>query len=153
ELKNLRDALAALQKNPPDLPSAMGTTEDKIADVAIHIRGSTLKLGDVAPRHTPPVLRGPQPPQFSASESGRRELAQWLVDPQHPLTARVMVNRVWRWHFGEGLVRTTDNFGLLGERPTHLELLDWLARRFVADGWSLKSLHRVILNSSTYQQS
>jgi hypothetical protein len=76
-----------------------------------------------------------------------------LVDPQNPLTARVIVNRVWRWHFGRGLVSTTDNFGLLGQRPSHPELLDWLARRLVADGWSLKSLHRLIVNSSTYQQS
>lgn len=87
------------------------------------------------------------------AQSGRRELAQWLTDPRHPLTARVLVNRFWRWHFGAGLVTTTDNFGLLGERPTHPELLDWLAKRFIADGWSLKALHRLILNSSTYQQS
>src|SRR5207244_3446014 len=80
-------------------------------------------------------------------------LADWLIDARHPLTARVVVNRVWRWHFGKGLVRTTDNFGLLGESPSHPELLDWLARRFVADGWSLKSLHRLILNSSVYRQS
>ena len=153
ELKKMRDELAALEKAVPELPSAMGVTEDKVTDVAIHVRGNPLKLGDIAPRHTPAVLRGPQVPQFSDKESGRRQLAEWLVDPQHPLTARVFVNRVWRWHFGKGLARTTDNFGLLGEAPSHPELLDWLARRFVADGWSIKSLHRVILNSSTYQQA
>ena len=152
ELKKLRDELAALEKATPELPSAMGVTEDKIVDVAIHVRGNPLKLGDVAPRHTPPVLRGPVTPQFSATESGRKQLAEWLIDPKHPLTSRVIVNRVWRWHFGKGLVRSTDNFGLLGEAPSHPELLDWLARRFVADGWSFKSLHRLILNSSTYQQ-
>jgi hypothetical protein len=102
---------------------------------------------------SPPALRGPASPQFSEAESGRRQLAQWLVDPANPLTARVVVNRVWRWHFGRGLVRTTENFGLVGEPPSHPELLDWLARRFVADGWSLKSLHRMILSSSTYRQS
>ena len=152
ELKKLRDELAALEKAPPELPAAIGVTEDKIIDVAIHLRGNPLKLGDVVPRRTPPVLRGPNVPQFSDKESGRRQLAAWLIDPQHPLTARVFVNRVWRWHFSKGLVRTTDNFGLLGEAPSHPELLDWLAWRFVADGWSVKSLHRLILNSSTYQQ-
>jgi hypothetical protein len=151
-LKKLRDELAQVQKNPPDLPSAMGAVEASIVDEPIHVRGSPIKLGPVVPRHVPPVVRGPAVPQFTSSESGRRELAQWLIDPQHPLTSRVLVNRVWRWHFGAGLVRTVDNFGLLGEQPTHPELLDWLARRFVADGWSLKRLHRVILESATYRQ-
>ena len=153
KLKKLRDALAALQKAGPNLPAAMGVTEDKVVDIAIHIRGNPLKLGEVIPRRTPPAVRGPIPPRFNDKHSGRQQLAEWLVDPRHPLTARVLVNRVWRWHFGRGLVATTDNFGLLGERPSHPQLLDWLARRFVADGWSLKSLHRLILNSSTYQQT
>ncbi len=153
ELTKLREAQTTLEKNPPNYPAAMGVAEDKIVDLAIHVRGNPLKLGEVVPRRTPLVLRGPQPPSLAASESGRRQLAEWLTDPQHPLTSRVLVNRVWRWHFGRGLVRTTENFGLLGEAPSHPELLDWLARRFVADGWSLKSLHRLILNSSVYQQS
>lgn len=153
QLQKLRDELAALEKAKPELPAAMGVTENQIADIAIHLRGNPLKLGDVVPRRTPSVLRGPQTPQFSEKESGRRQLAEWIVDPQHPLTARVFVNRVWRWHFGRGLVRTTDNFGLLGETPSHPELLDWLARQFIADGWSVKSLHRRIVTSSTYQQT
>jgi hypothetical protein len=153
ELKKLRDELAAIEKNPLELPSAMGVAEDRVADVAIHIRGNPLKLGEVVARHTPPVMRGPGAAEFAPSESGRLPLAHWLVDSQHPLTARVIVNRVWRWHFGRGLVRTTDNFGILGEAPSHPELLDWLARRLVADGWSIKSLHRLIVTSSTYQQS
>jgi hypothetical protein len=153
ELKKLRDALTQLQKNPPDLPAAMGVTEAQIADEALHIRGSPIKLGEVVVRHTPPAVRGPSPPQFSTSESGRRQLAEWLVDPQHPLTSRVLVNRLWRWHFGAGIVRTTDNFGLLGEIPSHPELLDWLAHRLIDRDWSIKSLHRLILSSSTYQQS
>ena len=151
-LKKLRDELAAFQKAGPNLPSAMGVTEDKVLDVAIHLRGNPLELGEVVPRRTPQVLRGPRLPRFTPKESGRRQLAGWLVDPQHPLTARVFVNRVWRWHFGRGLVRTTDNFGLLGEPPSHPGLLDWLAHRFIADGWSVKSLHRMIVLSSTYQQ-
>jgi hypothetical protein len=153
ELKKQRDELAAMEKAGPDLPAAMGVTEDKVVDIAVHLRGNPLKLGDIVPRRTPPVLRGPPTPQFTDKQSGRQQLAEWLVDPQHPLTARVFVNRVWRWHFGRGLIRSTDNFGLLGEAPSHPELLDWLARRFIDDGWSVKSLHRLILNSGTYQQA
>lgn len=153
ELKKLRDSLKDLEKSAPEIPSAMGVSEDKPADVPIHVRGSHLKLGEVVPRHVPAVLRGPSVPEFTPQSSGRMELARWLVDPQHPLTARVMVNRVWRWHFGRGLVSSTDNFGLLGDRPTHPELLDWLAQHLVQEGWSLKTLHRTILLSSTYRQS
>jgi cytochrome c553 len=93
------------------------------------------------------------------ARSGRLELANWLADPAHPLTARVIVNRMWQHHFGEGLVRSPDNFGRLGERPTHPELLDWLAARFVSSdpetgcGWSLKKLHKLILLSASYQMS
>jgi len=153
ELAKLREEVAALEKNAPELPAAMGVMEDEIKDVAIHVRGNPSRLGDVAPRHVPPVMLGPKQPQFNAGQSGRLELANWLISPQHPLTSRVLVNRFWRWHFGEGLVRSPDNFGLPGEKPTHPELLDWLAQRFITDGWSLKSFHRLILNSSTYQQS
>ncbi len=153
ELARLREALTKLESMPPEPPSAMGVVEDEIADVAIHVRGNPSKLGDVVPRHLPPVMNGPTMPAFDSAQSGRRELSQWLTDPRHPLTARVLVNRFWRWHFGEGLVRTTDNFGLLGEQPTHPELLDWLAQQFISDGWSLKAFHRLVLNSSTYQQS
>ena len=85
--------------------------------------------------------------------SGRLELARAIASEENPLTARVMVNRIWQHHFGRGLVGTDSNFGTLGERPSHPELLDWLARRFVSSGWSIKALHREILLSSTYQQS
>ena len=152
ELAKHRTELTAFEAAGPDLPTTMGVTEDEVVDVAIHIRGDTQKLGEVVPRHTPPVILGAPAPEFSSQASGRLQLANWLVDPHHPLTARVFVNRVWRWRFGRGLVRTTDNFGLLGEAPSHPELLDWLAQRFIADGWSLKSLHRLMLNSSTYRQ-
>src|SRR5207249_10664632 len=85
--------------------------------------------------------------------SGRRELAAWIASRENPLTARVIVNRVWQWHFGEGLVRTPNNFGLRTEPPTPPALLDWLAAQFVEDGWSLKALHRRIMLSATYQQA
>ena len=98
-------------------------------------------------------MKGPESPIFSGQHSGRRELAEWLVSDRHPLTSRVLVNRVWRWHFGRGLVASADNFGLLGEKPSHPELLDWLATEFIRRKWSLKEMHRLILLSSTYQQS
>ena len=85
--------------------------------------------------------------------SGRLELAEWLTSPDNPLTARVMVNRIWQWHFGEGLVRTANNWGKTGEPPAHPELLDYLATRFMESGWSIKAFHRDILLSSTYQMS
>lgn len=152
ELARLRKALTDLKAAAPEVPSAMGAIEDEPSDVAIHIRGSHLKLGDVVPRGVPDVMRGPVLPEFPADGSGRLQLANWLVDPQHPLTARVIVNRVWRWHFGRGLVPSPDNFGMLGETPTHPELLDWLADEFIANGWSLKWLHRQIVLSATWQQ-
>jgi len=92
-------------------------------------------------------------PVLPDKQSGRLELAQWLTEPDHPLTARVLVNRLWRWHFGTGLVRTPDNFGLLGERPTNGPLLDWLAVQFVKQGWSIKAMHRLMVLSSTYRMS
>jgi hypothetical protein len=85
--------------------------------------------------------------------SGRLELAHWIASSRNPLTARVLVNRVWQHHFGTGIVATSDNFGIRGERPTHPELLDWLAARFIESGWSVKSLHRLIVLSSAYRQS
>jgi cytochrome c553 len=153
QLKKLRDELAAVEKAGPDVPTAMGVAEQKVTDVPLHIRGSHLKLGDVVPRRVPVVFTSLEKPQFAADHSGRLQLATWMTDDRHPLTYRVIVNRVWRWHFGKGLVRTPDNFGMLGEVPTHPELLDWLAYRFLERGTSLKQLHRLIMLSSTYQQS
>jgi hypothetical protein len=107
----------------------------------------------MVPRRVPQVLADVQAPTFGGGQSGRLELARWLVRPEHPLTARVMVNRVWRWHFGQGLVPTPDNFGRLGERPANQPLLDWLTHRFIEEGWSLKKLHRRLMLSATYQLS
>jgi hypothetical protein len=151
DAKLLRDQKAALMKSAPVLPEAMGASEGKATTLRIHLRGSHLTLGSEAPRRFPLSLAGKNQKSLDAKQSGRRELAEWLTRPDHPLTARVIVNRVWHWHFGSGLVRSTDNFGVLGDKPSHPELLDWLALRFVADGWSLKSLHRRIMLSGAYQ--
>ncbi|MSU26289.1 MAG: DUF1553 domain-containing protein [Pedosphaera sp.] len=123
-----------------------------IQDVPLHIRGSYTRLGPVVPRRMPAFFaRDKQPP--IATGSGRRELADWVASKNNPLTARVAVNRVWQWHFGAGLVNTPNNFGLMSEPPSHPALLDWLAAKFVEEGWSLKKLHRRILLSATYRQS
>jgi mono/diheme cytochrome c family protein/cytochrome c553 len=153
ELKKLQAELAALEKAAPELPTAMGVTEGKPTDVPLLRRGNHLTPGEVVARQFPVVLAGAKQPAFPKNQSGRLELAKWLTDPKHPLTTRVMVNRVWRWHFGKGLVRSVDNFGLIGEKPTHPELLDWLAAEFVKDGWSLKKLHRRLMLSANYQMS
>jgi hypothetical protein len=160
-LADLRAALAAWRAlGPPPIPVALAAQEggvpksahEGIHDARIHIRGSYLRLGPVVPRHFPRILAGDKQPPIGQG-SGRLELARWIARPDHPLTARVMVNRIWQYHFGEGIVRTPSNFGTLGERPTHPELLDWLARQFVASGWSIKAMHRLIMLSSAYQQS
>jgi hypothetical protein len=123
-----------------------------IQDVPIHVRGSYTRLGEIVPRQLPAFFSG-QYPSPIASGSGRRELAEWIVSPDHPLTARVLVNRVWQWHFGTGLVATPNNFGLTSQPPSHPALLDWLAVQFIRSGWSVKELQRLILLSATYGQS
>jgi hypothetical protein len=106
-----------------------------------------------APRRFPRILAGDTPPTLGPGRSGRLEFAEWVTRSDHSLTSRVMANRIWAGHFGAGLVRSPDNFGRLGERPTHPELLDWLADEFVRSGWSVKHLHRVIVNSAAYRMS
>ncbi len=125
---------------------------DTSVETRVLRRGNPANLGDVAPRHFLRVLAGPNPPPFQHG-SGRLELARAIVDPQNPLTARVLVNRVWMHHFGAGLVSTPGDLGTRATPPSHPNLLDWLAHRFVSEGWSLKKLHRQILLSATYQQS
>jgi hypothetical protein len=109
-------------------------------------------LGETVPRRFPRILAGENQTPISQG-SGRLELARWLASPDNPLSARVMVNRIWQHHFGEGIVRSASNFGKLGEAPTNPDLLDYLADRFVKLGWSMKALHREIMLSATYQQS
>ncbi|HUE74628.1 MAG TPA: DUF1553 domain-containing protein, partial [Pirellulaceae bacterium] len=151
KLKALKGEAANIEKSLPQLPEAMAVSDAAAENVRIHIRGSHLTLGEEVPRRFVRIVAGEQQP-FGNDRSGRLELAQWLTRPDHPLTSRVMVNRLWQWHFGDGLVRSSDNFGLLGEMPTHPELLDWLARRFVADGWGMKKMQRRIMLSAAYQQ-
>ena len=118
----------------------------------VALRGDLRKPGELVPRRFLQIVAGEGAAPY-AQGSGRRELARAVTAPDNPLTARVIVNRVWAWHFGKALVRTPSNFGVLGEPPTHPELLDWLAADFVEHGWSLKRLHRMILLSSTWQMS
>ncbi|HYT93955.1 MAG TPA: PSD1 and planctomycete cytochrome C domain-containing protein [Gemmataceae bacterium] len=121
-------------------------------NLRVHVRGNPKTLGEEAPRRFMPILMSDEPPPFTRG-SGRLELARAIADKDNPLTARVFVNRIWQHHFGKGIVRTTSNFGALGERPTHPELLDHLATLFVKNGWSIKKLHREIMLSATYQLS
>jgi hypothetical protein len=118
----------------------------------VHIRGNHKTLGDEIQRRFLEAIAGADQPA-PAKGSGRLELARRLVDPSDPLPPRVLVNRLWQHHFGEGIVRSVDNFGVLGERPTHPELLDWLAAEFVRQGWSIKKMHRLLVLSSAYRMA
>jgi hypothetical protein len=114
----------------------------------------SITFGEAVAREFPEVMRtSTVRPVLPKNQSGRLELARWMASTQHPLTSRVYVNRVWRWHFGAGIIGSTENFGRLGDRPSHPRLLDWLARRFMESGWSTKELHRRILSSSVYQMA
>jgi len=160
-LKSLNDEIESLRKNaPPPLPMALvareggvpGTKYAGFNDANIHIRGRYDRLGTVVPRGFPEVLAGGDQPRITAG-SGRLELGRWLARAENPLTARVIVNRIWQHHFGAGLVRTPGNFGTQGDRPTHRELLDFLAQRLIESGWSLKSMHRMMMLTAVYQQA
>ena len=133
-LARLQTELKSLEKSLPPLPFTMGVVDyETPTDVRIHNRGSHLQLGDVVPRGIPEALKmgDVTPPSFGDQASGRLALARWLVQGEKPLIARVLVNRIWRWHFGRGLSESTDNFGRLGQPPTHPRLLDWLSRELV----------------------
>jgi hypothetical protein len=127
-----------------------------VPDVYVAVRGEIRQRGEKVAPGLPSVFVGRDldEPTSSASTSQRRKaLALWLTQPDHPLTSRVMVNRIWQWHFGRGIVGTPNDFGRQGEAPTHPELLEWLALEFVQRGWSIKSMHRLIMLSNTYQMS
>ncbi|HXG10340.1 MAG TPA: DUF1553 domain-containing protein [Gemmataceae bacterium] len=154
QIKRLEAELKRLQANGPTRPMVMTVFEEKeIEDTHVHIRGSVHTLGEKVPRGFLQVATYGTPPAIPAGESGRRQLGEWIASPQNPLTARVIVNRAWHWLFGAGLVRTTDNFGTTGEPPSHPELLDYLAVRFMEEGWSIKKLVRGLVLSRAYRLS
>jgi hypothetical protein len=150
---SLRKEVEKLKKAMPAKYPVIHTLADakEPRNMKVLVRGNPETPGTEVPRRFLTVLGGDS--QYFTQGSGRLELAEAIANPANPLTARVMVNRVWQHHFGRGLVATASNFGALGERPTHPELLEWLASRFMAKGWSLKTLHREIVLSATYQQS
>jgi hypothetical protein len=137
----------------PGAPKVMGVQEARPTDCRLLVRGELSQPGDSVPRGFLTVLSEGGAPTIPAQASGRLELAQWLTSPTNPLTARVAVNRVWMQLFGDGLVRTADNFGATGEKPSNPELLDTLAVQFMRDGWSVKKLIRSLVLSRTYQLS
>jgi hypothetical protein len=153
-VKKLTEEMKQLEARAPKPPSAMAPHDAKeIGDCQICIRGEVAQRGKEIPRGFLRVASDGTPTVIEKDESGRLELADWIARADHPLTARVMVNRIWQHLLGEGLVRSVDNFGQLGERPTHPALLDTLAVSFVEHNWSTKQLVRRIVLSRTYGQS
>jgi cytochrome c553 len=149
--RQFRDRVSAAEKAKPPVDEAMAVEDAKGEDLRVHLRGNHLTPGAESPRRFPRIIAGDKPLSLGSDRSGRKEFADWLTRPDHPLTARVMVNRLWAGHFGAGLVRSTDNFGRLGERPSHPELFDWLAAEFVEKKWSVKHIHKLIVTSTAYR--
>jgi hypothetical protein len=150
----LREQSDLLEMVHPGAPARAPVLVDSATpkDSPVFIRGEAENKGDIVPRRFLEALSGPSRPAFK-NGSGRLELAQAIANKNNPLTARVMVNRVWQHHFGEGFVATPDDLGCQSAPPSHPELLDYLSSRFMADGWSIKKLHKLILLSATYQES
>ena len=147
----LREELERLRESaPPEPPMAYAVAQGDSIEQHVFIRGNHNSRGALVQKEFPGILAGENQDPI-ASDSGRLELARWLASPDHPLTSRVIVNRLWHWHFGQGLVRTPNNFGIMGERPSHPKLLDYLARSLIGHSWSMKAMHRLIMLSSTYQ--
>ncbi len=150
--KRLQKQIKRTEAGGPVRPETMSVREDENPeDSPIHIRGNIRNLGPKVPRGFIQAVSLKNTPEIPAEQSGRLQLAQWITDRQNPLTARVLVNRVWMHLFGEGLVRSVDNFGATGDQPTHPLLLDHLASDFMADGWSLKKLVRRLVLTRAYQ--
>ncbi len=137
----------------PNAALAMAVRDGDVVDLAVRVRGEPDIKGDIIPRAFPVIFKRPTAHTLPSDSSGRLELAQWLTAREHPLTARVMVNRIWAHLLGRGLVESVDNFGASGAAPTHPELLDHLANRFMDAGWSVKSVVRMIVLSRTYRLS
>jgi mono/diheme cytochrome c family protein len=153
KLRSLEKKVETFQANSPAAPLRAMALADapQLVQQHVFLRGNPGNRGPDVPRQFLAVLTGPDRKPF-ANGSGRLDLAKAIADPKNPLTARVLVNRVWAHHFGKGLVGTPSDFGVRSDPPTHPELLDYLADRFVKDGWSIKQLHRLILLSDTYRQ-
>jgi mono/diheme cytochrome c family protein len=150
ELTEVRHKLVPFAETYPPLETAWAVSEGKPHDVRIQIYGEPKNTGAQVRRGFPLILGGQKVPE-SETGSGRKELAEWLTDPANPLPARVMANRIWHYHFGKGIVASTSDFGVRGAAPTHPELLDYLAARFVEEGWSIKKMQKLIVMSETYQ--
>src|SRR6185436_876125 len=150
----LRSELAEMKKALPPQYPFLETVKDRAnpQDIRVAIRGDVNNRGDVAPRHFVSILSKGEPKPFTKG-SGRLELAEAIMDPENPLTPRVMVNRIWQNHFTRPIVETPSNYGQMGARPSNQELLDYLAARFVENKWSIKAMHREIMVSSTYMLS
>jgi hypothetical protein len=153
EFHRLSEIARVAESNAADESSAMSVADGTVlTSLPIAVRGNHRNPGDPVSRAFPVVmLNEGSSIRLPDDQSGRLQFAEWMASPDHPLTSRVIVNRIWRWHFGRGIVASTDNFGILGDKPTHPELLDWLAQHFVESGWSIKSLHRLIMTSRVYQ--
>ena len=151
-LEDARTKLKKLEGNPPDTDKAYAVSDGKPTDAKIQKKGVPTNLGDEVPRGFLQILGGQRLPKDEKG-SGRAELAQWLTDKNNPLTARVIVNRIWQFHMGKGIVETPNDFGSRGKLPTHPELLDYLASQFMRNGWSFKKMHKAIMLSRVYQLS
>ena len=146
----------AEERRPGPLPSLFSVRDDFERRTPVHVlaRGDWQNKGEAVGMRPPGVLLADGAPEVSPdSRTPRLELARWIASPDNPLTARVMVNRIWLYHFGRGIVATPNDFGMMGARPSHPELLDWLANRFVEGGWRMKPIHKMILMSSAYRQA
>jgi len=153
EIDRLRKGAGSILKQPLPYETAYAVLDQPhCGNAKVQIKGDPERLGREVPRRFIEILGG-QSLASDSKGSGRYALAEWIADPDNPLTARVMANRIWQHHFGKGLVQTPSDFGRQGKPPTHPELLDWLAKRFVESGWSLKSMHRLILSSHAYRMS
>jgi hypothetical protein len=153
ELHSLQQQIKKLQSSGPKRPRYMSVQEEpKINDLRVHIRGTVHNLGEPVARSFLQVAAVDSIPLPNSQQSGRKELGQWLVHPDNPLTSRVFVNRIWHWLFGAGISRTPDNFGTTGDTPSHPELLDYLARRFLEGNWQIKPVIREVVLSRVYRQ-
>src|SRR5262245_22864910 len=150
EVQRVKARISELHAQYRKVPKAYAVIEGLPANARIHRKGDPRNLGDEVPRGFLTILGAQQVPRGHEG-SGREFLAEWIADAKNPLTARVMVNRIWQWHFGRGLVQTPNDFGVRGRAPTHPELLDWLSTRFIEGGWSIKKMHRMIMLSRVYQ--